>query len=89
MGIPDNLTCLLGNLYASQEATIRTGHGTTDGFKIWKGIHQGCIVSPWLFNLSADYIVWNAMLDKIQAGIKIARSINNLRYAYDTTHGRK
>ena len=85
MGIPDNLTCLLGNLYASQETTIRTGHGTTDGFKIWKGIRQGCIVSPWLFNLYAEYIMRNDRLDKAQAEIKIyGRNINNPRYADDT-----
>ena len=85
MGIPDNLTCFLGNLYASQEAIIRTGHGTTDGLKIWNGIHQGCIVSPWLFNLYAEYIMRNDRFDKAQAEIKISgRNINNPRYADDT-----
>ena len=80
MGILDHLTCLLRNLYASQEATVRTGHGTTDWFQIRKGVHQGCILSPWLFNLYAEYIVRNAGLDEAQAGIKIAgRNINNLR----------
>ena len=83
MGIPDNLTCLLRNLYADQEATVRTGHGTTDGFQIGKG---GCILSPCLFNLYAEYIMRNAGLDEAQAGIKIARrNSNNLRYADDTT----
>ena len=82
MGIPDHLTCLLRNLYAGQEATVRTGHGTKDWFKIGKGVHQGCILSPCLFNLYAEYILWNARLDEAQAGIKIAgRNINNLRYA--------
>ena len=86
MGIPDHLTCLLRNLYAGQEATVRTGHGTTDWFQIGKGVHQGCILSPCLFNLYAEYIMWNTGLDEVQAGIKIAgRSINNLRYADDTT----
>ena len=86
MGIPDHLTCLLRNLYAGQEATVRTGHGTTDWFQIGKGVRQGCILSPCLFNLYAEYIMWNARLDKAQAGIKIARrNINNLRYADDTT----
>ena len=86
MGIPDHLTCLLRNLYASQEATVRTGHGTTDWFKIGKGVRQGCILSPCLFNLYAEYIMQNAKLDEAQAGIKIARrNINNLRYADDTT----
>ena len=86
MGIPDHLTCLLRNLYAGQEATIRTGHGTTDWFQIRKGVHQGCILSPCLFNLYAEYIMRNAGLDKAQTGIKIAgRNINNLRYADDTT----
>ena len=90
MEIPDHLTCLLRDLYAGQEETVRTGHGTTDWFQIGKGVHQGCILSPCLFNLYADYIMWNAMLDKIQARIKTARrSINNLRYADDTIHGRK
>ena len=86
MGIPDHLTCFLRNLYASQEATVRTGHGTTDCFQIGKGVCQGCILSPWLFNLHAEYIMRNAGLDEAQAGIKIAgRNINNLRYADDTT----
>ena len=86
MGIPDNLTCLLRNLYAGQEATVRTGHGTADFFQIGKGICQGCILSPCLFNLYAEYIMRNAGLDEAQAGIKIAgRNINNLRYADDTT----
>ena len=86
MGIPDHLTCLLRNLYAGQEATVRTSHGTTDWFQIGKGIHQGCILSPCLFNLYAEHIMQNAWLDETQAGIKIARrNINNLRYADDTT----
>ena len=86
MGIPDHLTCILRNLYAGQEATIRTGHGTTDCFQIGKGVCQGCILSPCLFNLYAEYIMRNAGLDEAQAGIKIAgRNINNLRYAYETT----
>ena len=86
MGIPDHLTCLLRNLYADQEATVRTRHGTTDWFKIGKGVHQGCILSPCLFNLYADYIMRNAGLDEAQAGIKIiGRNINNLRYADDFT----
>ena len=86
MGIPDHLTCLLRNLYAGQEATVRTGHGTTDWFQIGKGVLQGCILSPYLFNLYAEYIMKNARLDEAQAGIKIAgRNINNLRYADDTT----
>ena len=86
MGIPDHLTCLLRNLYAGQEATVRTGHGTTDWFQIGKGVRQGRILSPCLFNLYAEYIMRNAGLDKAQAGIKIARrNINNLRYADDTT----
>ena len=86
MGIPDHLTCLLRNLYAGQEATVRTGHGTTDWFQIGKGVCQGCILSPCLFNLYAEYIMQNAGLDEAQAGIKIAgRNINNLRYADDTT----
>ena len=81
MGIPDHLTCLLRNLYAGQEATVRTGHGTTDWFQIGKGIHQGCILLPCLFNLYAKYIMWNSELDEAQTGIKIARrDINNLRY---------
>ena len=86
MGIPDHLTCLLRNLYASQEATVRTGHGTTDWFQIGKGVRQGCILSPCLFNLYAQYIMRNAGLEEAQAGIEIAgRNINNLRYADDTT----
>ena len=86
MGIPDHLTCLLRNLYAGQEATVRTGHGTTDWFLIGKGVCQGCILSPCLFNLYAEYIMRNAGLEEAQAGIKIAqRNINNLRYADDTT----
>ena len=86
MGIPDCLTCLLRNLYAGQEATVRTGHGTTDWFQIGKGICQGCILSPCLFNLYTEYIMRNAGLDEAQAGIKVAgRNINNLRYADDTS----
>ena len=86
MGIPDHLTCLLRNLYAGQEATVRPGHGTTDWFQIGKGVCQGCILSPWLFNLYAEYIKRNAGLEEAQAGIKIARrNINNLRYTDDTT----
>ena len=86
MGIPDHLTSLLRNLYAGQEATVRTGHGTTDWFQIGKGVHQGCILSPCLFNLYTEHIMRNASLDEAQAGIKIARrNINNLRYADDTT----
>ena len=86
MGIPDHLNCLLRNLYAGQEAIVTTGHGKTDWFQIGKGVHQVCILSPWLFNLHADYIMRNARLDEAQAGIKIARrNINNLRYADDTT----
>ena len=86
MGIPDHLTCLLRNLYAGQEATVRTGHGTTDWFQIGKGVHQGYILSPCLFNLCTEYIMRNFGLDEAQAGIKIAgRNINNLRYADDTT----
>ena len=86
MGIPDHLTCLLRNLYAGQEATVRTGHGKTDWFQIEKGVRQGCILSPCLFNLYAEYIMRNAGLEEAQAGIKIAeRNINNLRYADDTT----
>ena len=86
MGIPDYLICLLRNLYAGQEATVRIGHGTTDWFQIGKGVRQGCILSPCLFNLYAGYIMQNARLDEAQAGIKIARrNINNLRYADDTT----
>ena len=84
MGIPDHLTCLLRNLYAGQEATVKTGHGT-DWFQIGKGVHQGCILSPCLFNLYAEYIMCNVRLDEAQAGIKIARrNINNLRFADDT-----
>ena len=86
MGITDHLTCLLRNLYAGQEATVRTGPGTTDWFQNGKGVHQGCRLSPCLFNLYAEYIMWNARLDETQAGIKIVRrNINNLRYADDTT----
>ena len=86
MGIPDHLTCLLRNLYTGQEVTVRTGHGTTDWFQIGKGINQGCILSPCLFNLYVEYIMRNAGLDEAQARIKIARrNINNLRYADDTT----
>ena len=85
MGIPDHLTCLLRNLYVGQEATVRTGHGPTDWFQIGKGVCQGCILSPCLFNLYAKYIMRNARLEKAQAGIKIAgRNSNNLRYADDT-----
>jgi len=85
-GIPDHLTCLLRNPYAGEEATVSTGHGTTDWFQIGKGVHQGCILSPCLFNLHAEYILRNVRLDEAQAGIKIAgRNINNLRYADDTT----
>ena len=85
MGIPHHLTCLLRKVYAGQETTVRTGHGTTDCFQIRKGVHQGCILSPCLFNLYAEYIMRNARLDQAQAGIKIAgRNINNLRYADDT-----
>ena len=88
MGIPDHVTCLLRNLYAGQEATVRTGHGTTDSnrFQIRKGVHQGCTLSPCLFNLYAEYIMRNAGLEEAQAGIKISgRNINNLRYSDDTT----
>ena len=86
MKIPDHLTCLLRNLYAGQEATVRTGHGTTDWFQIGKGVRQGCMLSLCLFNLYAEYIMRNARLDEAQAGIKIARrNISNLRYADDTT----
>ena len=86
MGIPDHLTCVLRNLYTGQEATVRTGHGTTDWFQIGKGVCQGCILSPCLINLYAEYIMGNAGLDEAQAGIKIAgRNINNLRYEDDTT----
>ena len=86
MGIPDHLTCLLRNLYAGQEATVRTRHGTTDWFQIGKGVHKGCILSASLFNFYAEYIMRNARLDEAQAGIKISRrNINNLRYVDDTT----
>jgi len=86
MGIPDHLTCLLRNLYAGQEATVRNRHGTTDWFQIGKGVHQGCILSPCSFNFYVEYIIRNVGLDEAQAGIKIAgRNINNLRYAGDTT----
>ena len=86
MKLPDHLTCLLRNLYAGQEATVRTGHGTTDWFQIGKTVHQGCTLSPCLFNFYAEYIMRNAGLDDLQAGIKTAgRNINNLRYADDTT----
>ena len=85
MGTPDHLTCLLRNLYAGQEATVKTGYGTTDRFQIGKGVRQGCILSPCLFNFYAEYIMRNAGLDEAQAGIKISgRNINNLRYANDT-----
>ena len=86
IGIPDHLTCLLRNLYAGQEATVRTGHGTTDWFQIGKGVCQGCLLSPCLFNLYAEYIIRNAGLEEAQAGVKIAgRNIINVRYADDTT----
>ena len=86
MGIPDHLTCLLRNLYAGQEAVVRTGHGTTDWFQIGNGVHQGCILSPCLFNIYAEYIMRNVGLDEAQAVIKIARrNINNFRYADGTT----
>ena len=86
MGIPDHLNCHLGNRYAGQEAMVRTGHETTDWFQIRKGVRQGCILSPCLFNLYTEYIIRNAGLEEAQAGIKIAgRNINNLRYADDTT----
>ena len=86
MGRPDLLTCLLRNLYAGQEATVRTGHGTTDWFQIGKGLCQGCILSVYLFNLYAEYLMRNTLLEEAQAGIKISgRNINNLRYADDTT----
>ena len=86
MGIADHLTCLLRNLYAGQEATVTTGHGKTDWFQTGKGVRQGCILSPWLFNLYAEYIMWNARLDEAQVGIKIAgRNIGNLIYAGDST----
>ena len=85
LGIPNHLTCLLRNLYAGQEATVRTRHGTTDWFQTGKGVYQGCILSPCFFNLYAEYIMRNARLDEAQAGIKIARrNISNLRYANDT-----
>ena len=90
MGIPDHFTCLLRNLYADQEAIVWIGHETTDWFQIGKGVHQGCILSPCLFNLNAEYIMRNAGLEEAQAGIKIARrNINNLRYADDTTLWKK
>ena len=85
MGISDHLTCLLRNLYAGQEATVRTEDETTDWFQIGKGVHQGCILSPCLFNFYTEYIMRNAGLEETKAGIKIGRNINNLRYAYDTT----
>ena len=86
MGLPDHLTCLLRYLYEGQEATVRTRHGTMDWFQIGKGVCQGCIFSPCLFNLYVEYIMWNARLDEAQSGIKIARrNINNLSYADDTT----
>ena len=86
MGIPDHMTCLLRNVYEGQEATVRSGHGTTDWFQIGKGVCQGCTLSPCLFNLYAEYVLRNAGLDEAQAGIKISRkNINNLRYADDTT----
>ena len=86
MGIPDHLTCLLRNLYAGQEAAVRTGHGATDLFQIGKGVHQGCILSPCLFNFYAEYITRNAGLEKAQVEIKMAgKNIDNLRYADDTT----
>ena len=86
MGLPDHFTCLLRSLYAGQEATVRTGYGTTDWFQIRKGVHRGCILSPCLFNLYTEHIMQNAGLDEAQAGIKIARrNINNLRYGDDTT----
>ena len=86
MGLSDHLNCFLRNLYIGQEATVKTGHGTTDCFQIGKEVHQGCILSPYLFNLYAEYIIWNAGLEEAQAGIKISRkNINNFRYANDTT----
>ena len=86
MGIPDHLTCLLRNLYGGQEATVRTGHGITDWFQVEKGVRQGCLLTPCLFNLYAEYIMRNAGLEEAQAGIRIAgRNSNNLRYADDTT----
>ena len=85
MGIPDHLTCLLKNLYAGQESTVRTGHGTTNWLQIGKGEHQGCILSPWLINFYAEHTMWNARVEKSQAGIMVAgRNINNLRYADNT-----
>ena len=86
MGIPEHLSCLLRNLYAGEEATVRTGHGISDWFQIGKGVHQACILSPCLFNLHAEYIMRNTVLEEAQAGIKITgRNINHLRYADDTT----
>ena len=86
IGIPDHLTCLLRNLYADQEATVRTGHGTANWFQTRRGVHQGCILSPWLFNFCAEYIMRNVQLDEAQTGIKIAgRNSNNLRYSEDIT----
>ena len=86
MGIPDHLTCILRNLYAGQEATVRSGHGTTDWFQIGKGVRQGYTLPPWLFNLYAEYIIRNTGLDEAQAGIKIAgKNIRNIRYTDDTT----
>ena len=87
MGIPDHLTCFLRNLYAGQEVTVTSGHGTTDWFQIGKGVHQGSILSPCLFNLHAEHIMRNARLDKAQAGIKIARRNINPRYSDDSTRG--
>ena len=90
MGIPDHFTCLLRNVYAGQEAAVRTGHGTADWFQIGKGVHQGCILSSCLFNLYEEYIMQNARLDEAQAEINVARrNIKNLRYADDNTHSRK
>ena len=87
MGIPDHLTCLMRNLHADQEGRVRNGHGTTDWFQIGKGVHQGCVLSPCLFNFYAEYIMQNARLDEAEAGIKISRrNINNLIYADDTTY---
>ena len=86
MGMPDHLTCFSRNLYAGQEAIVRSGHGTTDWFQIRKGVRQGCLLSPCFFNLYLEYIMWNASVDEAQSGIKIAwKNINNLRYADDTT----
>ena len=85
VGIPDHLTCLLRNVYAGQEATVRTGHGTTDWFQTSKEVRQGCILSPCLFNFYAEYIMWNARLDDTQAGIQIGRNIDNLRYTGEST----